>query len=159
MSFGSKQVYTISQAFEKATRYCAMQDRCQQEVLSKLRKWGMNAEESGEVLALLITENYVNDERFARAYVRGKFNQNDWGRMKIVQGLKAKGISESCIALALTELDAMPYKEKLTRLAERKWKAEAKETEKKQTEKTARYLLSRGFESDIVWNIIKRLKA
>ncbi len=159
MSFKGKQVYTISQAFERATRYCALQDRCQQEVLAKLKLWGMDAHESGEVLSLLISENYVSDERFARAYVRGKFNQNAWGRLKIVQGLKAKGISQSCINLGLAELDSLPYEEKLNHLAKYKWQAEKNEKETKRTEKTARYLLSRGFESEKVWNIIKRLKA
>lgn len=158
MTFKSGKVYTISQAFEKAAKYCAIQDRCQSELKTKLLSWGLNTHEADEVLVILISEGYVNDERFAKSYVRGKFNQSKWGKIKIENGLKAKQISSYCIQIAIQEIEETRYLYTLKELSFKKWKLESALPIKKRVEKTARFLISRGFESHLVWDEINKLK-
>ena len=84
-------------AIEKMKAYCAYQERCQQEVYEKLRKLSIYGNEADDILMELISENFLNEERYAEAYASGKFRIKSWGRVKIKQGLKAKNISEFCI--------------------------------------------------------------
>jgi regulatory protein len=158
MTFKKQQtVYTVAQAIDKAARYCALQDRCQHDVRNKMMQWGLNHTEADEALVWLITEGFVNDERFTRAFVIGKLRQNGWGRAKIVQGLKAKNISEQCIQLGFKEINEEEYEQTLEKQALKKWDLLKGDIHTK-VQKTARFLLSRGFESDLVWDIVNKLK-
>jgi len=152
-----KTVYTIAQALDRASKYCALEDRCQFDVRNKLIYWGLNEQEADEALVWLITEGFVNDERFARAFVRGKFKQNGWGKTKIAQALKAKEISDPCIQLGLSEVNQTEYIELLNTLASKKWNQLSDDRFKK-VQKTVRFLLSRGFESALVWEVTNNLK-
>jgi regulatory protein len=93
----SKKIIDEQAAYAKAEHYCAYQERSQQEVRDKLYEWDLKPAEVENIIIRLIENNYVNEERFAKAYVRGKFNQKGWGRIKIKQGLKQKRVPDGLI--------------------------------------------------------------
>jgi regulatory protein len=144
-------IYTIKEGKSRGAKYCATQDRTQQQVRDKLYDWGLYGYEVEEVIAWLISEDFINEERFAQSYVRGHFNLKKWGRIKIKQGLEQKKISDYCIKVGMKEIDVEDYDHTIYQLVEKKWHS-LKETNlyiKKQ--KTVRYLLQKGFEADLVW--------
>jgi len=149
-----KKRFTKAQARLKAESFCAYQERCQQEMRDKLYFWGLHREEVEEVIADLITDNFLNEERFAMAYVSGKFNMKGWGKIKIKQGLKQKMISPRLIDDALRHLDAEGYYEKLTLLLEKK-AALLKETDAyKRKNKLAQYAMGKGYENDLIFDVL-----
>lgn len=143
---------TFKEAKIKAAAYCAYQERTQQEVRSKLYDIGLYGDEIEELIAELISENFINEERFAKAYAGGKFRMNHWGRLKIQAGLQAKGLSKRCIETGLGEIDDEAYEEKIDVLI-RKKAATIKEADEIKTKyKIANYLINKGFEPPITWN-------
>lgn len=105
MAFGRTKTYTLDAARAAIQRYCAYQERCQSEVAERLRSMGVLPEAQADLVAELMADGYLSEERFARAYARGKFRIKGWGPRKIAQGLQAKRVSSACIALGLAELD------------------------------------------------------
>ncbi len=152
------QVYTVSQAIEKAKKYCAYQERCQSEVRQKLRAFNITSEEREEVLMNLIQENYLNEERFSQAYARGKFRIKHWGRKKIVMALKQKDISEYCIKKGMVEIDELEYKKVLHELIDKTFDKNRGIQNYQRIAKTAQYVIGRGFESNLVWEQLKTYK-
>ena len=142
---------TKSVAIPKIKHYCAYQERCHADVKEKLYGFGLNKTEVDELLAMMIEENYLNEERFAIHYAGGKFRMNQWGRIKIKQGLKQRQVSDYCIKKAMKEIDEDEYIKTLDKLAGLKWntlKGEKNIFIKKR--KLQDFLLQRGFESDLV---------
>ena len=136
--------------------YCAYQERCHSEAKQKLYELGFRGEEVEEALAELISEGFLNEERYARSYARGKFNFNHWGKKKIIQSLKQKQVSEYCIKRGLLEIDDEKYKEMILLLGERKLrelKSEKLSYIRKQ--KVQRYLIQKGFEYDLIAEVLK----
>lgn len=143
----------IAQA--KAEHYCAYQDRSQQEVRDKLYEWGVYPSVIEQIITQLIGDNFLNEERFAKAYAQGKFNQKRWGRIKIKQGLKLKRVSDKLINKALQSLDGDDYLKTLGQILEKK-AAQLQEREPyKRRYKLQQYAMSRGFESDLVIDVLK----
>lgn len=142
-------LYTVTAALEKMKKYCAFQDRCIQEVRLKLASEGFKGEQAEFVIAELISEGFINEERFARSFARGKFRINQWGRVKIEAGLKAKGISAACIRLGMSEIRDEEYASMLKRIAA-KLKPAGKVGPKERRLWVQR-LMSRGFEPDKVY--------
>ncbi|MBK8956685.1 MAG: RecX family transcriptional regulator [Saprospiraceae bacterium] len=132
----------------KLRHYCAYQDRSQQEVEQKLFKLGANEQQSGEVILHLIQEGFLNEERFAKSYARGKFRMQQWGRMKIINGLRSKNVSEPLIQIALKEIDEEEYLKTLEHLI-RKFYGKSEDVQK-----TKQNLLARGFEYELVLSVI-----
>ncbi len=165
MDFEKKKIkLTPTQARKKLEWYCAYQERCHSEVKEKLYGYGLFPNEVDQIVAYLITENFLNEERFAEAYASGKFRIKNWGKNKIKQGLKQRHISDYCIKKALNSIDGDEYYEVLKKVAEKKSKSlkEVKGLSKSQKEyqkkmKLIQYLLSRGFESDLVSEVVKEL--
>jgi len=145
------------QAKAKAAKYCAYQERTQQEVRNKLYQYGLYREAVEEVLSELISDGFVNEERYAQAYCRGKFSQNRWGRIKIEMGLKQKGISSYCIRKGMKEIDENDYQQQLEELCARKWQSLEGEDSFARKNKTARYLMGKGYETALVWKTIERM--
>lgn len=135
-------------------RYCAYQERCHSEVRSKLLEIGMRGTDLEEVIAMLIQDGFLNEERFARVYARSKFRQVQWGRVKIEQALKQKRVSDYCIRKAMEEIDENEYNQLLQSLADKKW-GTLKGNAYVKRNKTAEYLIRRGFESGLVWQVLK----
>jgi len=154
----SDQVYTISQATDKAKKYCAYQERCQLEVRQKLKDFHLTSDEREEVIMNLIQENYLNEERFSQAYARGKFRIKHWGKKKIVMALKQKDISEYCINKGLNEIDELEYEKVLHDLIEKTFVKNRGVQNYQRIAKTAQYVIGRGFEANLVWEQLKTYK-
>jgi regulatory protein len=150
-----KQPLTPKEAKLKAADYCAYQERSQQQVRDKLYDYGLHREEVDEVLSELIVDGFVNEERFAKAYVGGKFRMNKWGKVKITQGLKQHKISEYCIKQGLNEIDDEDYENTLIELLNKKAPSIKFSNDYERNTKLARFAISRGFEQTLVWEVIK----
>jgi len=148
------RVYTEKQALIKAESYCAYQERCQQELRDKLYSWGLHEIQVENVIADLIASNFINEERFAKAYAGGKFRIKKWGRVKISIELKRRKISAYCIKKGLAEIEQEEYIKTLQKVAEVKIKATKERDSKKKKYKVMNYLLSRGFENDLVVEVV-----
>lgn len=139
-------------------RYCQYQERCHAEVRNKLYELGCKTPEVEEVIASLIENNLLNEERFAKAYARGKFRMKHWGKQKIIQQLKLKKVSDYCIKKGLSEIDEDEYERVCLTIAEKKW--QELKTVRNQRLKSARlyrYLLQKGFESNRITSAINEL--
>lgn len=148
---------TPSQALEKLRHFCAYQERCHAEVSDKLRQLGLWGPDADEILATLINENYLNEERFARSFARGKFRMKNWGRKKITQALNLKKISPYCIRQGLSEIPEDAYRQTLKKLARDKYEALRKEQYLKRRYKTIQYLIAKGYEPDLVREVLDDL--
>lgn len=145
-----------AEALTKLQRYCAYQDRCHKEVRSKLLDLGIYGDTLEEIMAELVTENFLNEERFARSFVRGKFRIKNWGRIRILQELRTRHISDYCTRKGLEEIDPEDYEQALINLLQQKYDALHSEKDVfKRKHKTAQYAIRRGFESQLVWQTLK----
>jgi len=146
-----KKYLTKEQALQKLKHYCGYQERSHAEVKEKLYSLGVWKKDHDEIIATLIEENYLNEERFATAFVRGKFRMKQWGRVKIKYELKQKQVSEYNIKKALKEIDDTTYSDTLKKLYEERWESLKGEKNRfiKMT-KTRDYLLQKGYEMELV---------
>jgi regulatory protein len=150
-----KKKFTLPQALLKAQLSCAYQERCQQEMRDKLYEWGLFPEAVESIIANLITDNYLNEERFAKAFAGGKFRIKKWGRVKIKIELKRRKISDYCIRKAMQEIDDKEYLKTLSAVIQKKLKENPKGKIQARNYKAAQYAISRGFEGDLVWDILR----
>ena len=152
-----KKYLTQAEALLKLQHYCAYQDRCHSEVRSKLLDLGVYGDTLEEVMADLITDNFLNEERFARSFVRGKFRIKKWGRIKIKQELKKRDISEPLIKIAFTEIDNSDYYSTLKYLAEKKLPLIKESDSYKKKQKLISFLHQKGYEFPIILEVIAEL--
>lgn len=141
---------------KKACSYCIYQERTQAEVREKLGTWGIFGSEAEEIIAWLITENFINEERFAKQYAGGKFRVKKWGRRKIKYELQKKGLSDYCIKSGLNEIADDDYQETLKELAHKK----REEYQERSSvlmikKKVTDYLLAKGYDLDDIIVITK----
>lgn len=151
----TKKTYTPKQALPKIAAYCAYQERTQNEVRAKLLDYGLDLNEADELIIRLTQEKMLDEERYAQSFVRGKYGLKRWGRRKIQQGLKAKGISAYCIGIGLKEIDPDQYWENLLHLLEKKLATEKERNPRVRKQKILHFLMSKGYELDLVqdaWN-------
>ena len=154
-----KKIYTYSQALQKAQKFCAYQERCQQEVRNSLFGLDLGDEIIENVIAELVTNNFLNEERFSCAFARGKFKNNQWGWVKIEVELRQRKISTYCISKAKKEIDAAAYRETIIKLATKKIKELKGDSTYQQQGKVSRYLAGKGFEADAVMPVLEELLA
>lgn len=152
-------IYTHQQtvALEKMRKYCAYQDRCHQDVRTKLLALKVYGEDLEIIMTSLITDNFLNEERFAKSFVRGKFRMKQWGRIKIKQALKAKNISDYCLRKGLEEIEEIDYLATLNILIQKKTPLIKAESPFELRKKLAAYLIRRGFETQLVWEQIRTI--
>ncbi|MGJ3234179.1 regulatory protein RecX [Marivirga sp.] len=150
-------IYTVKEGKARGAKYCSLQERSQQQVRDKLYEWGLYGDEVEEVIAWLISEDFINEERFAQSYVRGHFNLKKWGRIKIKQGLEQKKISDYCIKKGMKEIDEEDYQNTIVNLLEKKWRTIKDPNLYVKKQKAVRYLLQKGFEADLVWAEVNKL--
>jgi regulatory protein len=150
-----KKRLTPNQALIKAESTCAYQERCQQEMRDKLYEWGLHSADVENIIAKLITDNFLNEERFANAYAGGKFRIKKWGRVKIKLELKKRKISDYCIKKAMQEIDDSDYIKTLKDLIAKKSKEIKGGKDYQRKYKIAKYIASRGFEQDLIWDVLK----
>ncbi len=151
----NKQYVSREDALEKAKKYCTYQDRSHQEVWEKLKSLNQSPEMAEDLVTVLIEEGFLDEERFARSYTRGKFKHTRWGREKIRQGLKGKGVQPRLIEEALTEIDEAHYHNTLQTLLQQKLKRLSGESLFNKKNKAARYLIGKGYEQTLVWQAIE----
>lgn len=147
---------TYDEALKKLQHYCAYQDRCHSEVRTKLISIKVYGDELERIMTDLIEEDFLNEERFAQSYVRGKFRIKKWGRYKILKGLKFKRISAYCIKKGMQEIDEEEYCQTLEQLLIKRLDNDATFEE---VGKAAKFAITKGYESPLVWETIKAIKS
>ncbi len=145
-----KAQLTKEQALQKLKHYCAYQERCHSEVKEKLYNLGVWKKDHDDIIAALIEENYLNEERFAIAFAGGKWRMKQWGRVKIKYELKKKQVNEYCIRKALKQIEEEEYLSVLDSLAKEKYSALKNEQHLVRKKKTMDYLAAKGFEPELV---------
>jgi regulatory protein len=147
------EIWNRAKALQKIGKYCAYQDRCHAEVRQKLRDMGAPWEEAEEILVQLILDGFLDEERFAKAFVRGKFRNNGWGRIRIKMELKAREIGEKVVEKALkTEIDPLEYHQTALGLLRKKWQQLRDPDDFIRNRKAEAYLQQKGFEWDAIRN-------
>ena len=150
-----KKITDEKVALAKAEHYCAYQERSQQEVRDKLYEWGLWTDAVENIISQLIGSNFLNEERFAKAYAKGKFNQKGWGRIKIKQGLKFKHVPDVLIKKALQTIDASDYFNTLEQVLAKKSASLTEKDPYKRKYKLQQYALGRGYENDLIAEVLK----
>ena len=153
-----KKLFTFEEIKQKIVNYCVYQDRSHSEVEQKMKEFVLIPEAKEEILLYLIKENYLNEERFARSYTRGKFYIKKWGKNKIKQQLRLKGISDKLIAKSFSEIDDNEYLAAIKTILEKiiPTLKGLKEYQKKQ--KIIKYLLSKGYEYELILDSLEAKK-
>jgi regulatory protein len=151
-------VFSIKEAIHKIEHYCAYQERCHEEVVQKLRSMKMDADEIDTIMVHLISDNFLNEERFAQSFARGKHRIKHWGKIRIVNELKAKKITQTLINIALKEISTEEYLSTFHILADRNWESIKETNLLKKRKKFCDYLLRRGFESNLIFEKAKELE-
>ncbi|MDC6404476.1 MULTISPECIES: regulatory protein RecX [Maribacter] len=152
-----KESFTLEEATRKLEGYCAYQERCHQEVVTKLQGMGMIPLAIDTIVSHLIKENYLNEERFAKSFARGKFNIKKWGKKRIVAELKVRDISKYNIQSALNEIDDNQYLKTFEALAKKRLEQIKDKDIQKKKKKLADYLLYRGWEPNLVYDKVNEL--
>jgi len=145
-------------ALEKLRKYCAYQDRCHQEVRTKLISLKVYGDDLEEIITELIKDNFLNEERFAKSYARGKFRMKKWGRVKITQQLKLRKISAYCIKKAMEEIEEDVYRSTLFEILEKQIEKNSKHKLFIARDKAIKYAFSRGYETSLIYSIIKEIE-
>ena len=146
------QSYTVVEATKKLEHYCAYQERCHKEVILKLKSMNMIPEAIDAIVVHLLEHNFLNEERFAKTYARGKFRIKKWGKRRLTLELKKKDISKYNVNQALREIDNDEYIGVFNDLAEKKANSIKESNSFKKKKKLVDYLLYRGWESHLVYD-------
>lgn len=154
MQKGSKKL-SLDDVRKKIYHYCAYQERSHQEVKTKLYSLELSSDQIDEMISHLITDGYLNEERFAKAFAGGKFRLKNWGRIKITGALEAKGLTRNCIRIGLQEIDEGDYRNTIKSLILKKADQEEEKNIYIRREKLANYIIQKGFEPELVWEIVK----
>ena len=149
------QPLTPDQVLDKMAKYCAYQERCVKDVRDKLKTYDIAQQDRDKILEYLIDNRFVNDERFAMNFVRGKINQSGWGLNKIRFHLMQKGIAKDIIDEALGQTDEEVYRQRLVDILKVKAKTVKAANDFEKKRKLAAYALQKGFESNLVWEVLR----
>ncbi len=156
----SKKYYTYEQLLGKAMKYCARCETSEMQVVNKMIRWGALPVDREKIIKQLIEQNFVNDKRFAQAFVNDKLKFKGWGKKKITAHLLAKGVSKEIISQAIEEIDTSAYLEKAIDLALKKKKIlESEKNLQIKKVKIFRYLLQKGFDTETVYKCLAQLTA
>lgn len=148
---------TPDQVLDKMAKYCAYQERCVKDVRDKLKTFEIPEEEKTKIIDYLLDNRFVNDERFAKSFVRGKINQSGWGVNKIRFHLIQKGIDKDTIDEALGQTDEDAYRQRLIDILRMKVKTVKADSDFEKKRKLAAYAMQKGFEGSLVWEVLKNL--
>jgi len=146
----------LNNTINKLEKYCSFSERCKSDIIKKLYDWKVNKNQK-EIINHLIENNYINEKRYALLYSMGKFNSRKWGKIKISNHLKNKGIKEKDINESINEIPETKYLDALSNLIIKK-SQEIKDSDiYNKKSKIARYLFQKGYESNLIWNQIETL--
>ena len=146
---------TPDQVLDKIAKYCAYQERCVKDVRDKMKTYDISQEDREKILDYLLDNRFVNDERFAKSFVRGKINQSGWGMNKIRFHLVQKGIAKEIIDEALQQTDEEVYRQRLIDILKTKSKTVKADSDFEKKRKLAAYAMQKGFEGGLVWEVLK----
>ena len=152
-----KSSVSVAEAQKKMEYYCAYQDRCHQEIEEKLRTMHLIPEARELIILHLLQHNFLNEERFAKSYARGKFRIKKWGKQRIVRELKYRKISEYLIRTALKEIKDADYYATFHQLAEKKFESVTETNPQRKEKKLINYLQYRGWESNLIFEKVNNL--
>lgn len=147
--------FTVDEIKKKLEYYCAYQDRCHQEVEKKLKEFRLIPEARELILLHLMQHNFLNEERFAKSFARGKFRIKKWGRKRIIQELKFRNISAYNIKSALKEIEEKDYVSTIHELAITKNEMLNEKNSYIKRQKLYQYLYRKGFESNLIQEVLK----
>ncbi len=153
-----KLTYTVEEATRSMERYCVYQDRCHQEVEKKLRDMKMIPEACELILLHLMEHDFLNEERFARSFARGKFRIKQYGKRRIELELKQRDISSYNIKAGLSEISSEEYAHVLNDISRKKFESVKESNILKKRKKVADYLLRKGYESNKVYEVLRELE-
>lgn len=152
-----KPVFSVEEIKRKLEQYCVYQDRCHKEVEKKLGEYNLIPEAKEHILLHLLQYNFLNEERFAKSFARGKFRIKKWGKPRIIRELKFRDISTYNIKSALKEIDEKEYIATLYELVEKKNNAISEGNKFKRKKKLVDFLQYRGYESDLIYKVINEI--
>ena len=152
------KTYTVEEATKALEHYCAYQERCHKEVEQKLYDLNMVPEAKEQIIIHLLKYNFLNEERYAKAFVRGKFTIKKWGKQRIINELKYKNISSYNLNTALKEIDLDNYLKTLKSLAEKKWTTLKDSNIYIKKNKLIKFLISKGYESELVYSLVNDIR-
>jgi regulatory protein len=150
-----KKRLTPTEALSKIYRYCAYQERSHLEVKKRLFSYGLYSDDVDQILSKLITDGFINEERFAKAYAGGKFRVKKWGRLKIENELNSLGLSPRNITRGLKEIETDDYEKALRQVLEKKVALVNEPDAFRKRDKLAKFAIGRGYEPDLVWRLLK----
>jgi regulatory protein len=150
-------IVTPLQAQKKLEHFCAYQDRCHAEVVDKLRGFGLENKNIDEIVVYLIGQNFLNEERFAKSFARGKHRIKHWGKIRIVNELKFRGISQYNINTALKEIDPDEYLQNFDALAQRCWENLREPNLLRKKKKCLDFLFRKGYENQLIYDKLELL--
>lgn len=153
-----KKFLNLAEAKSKLEYFCAYQERCHSEVLSKLYSLGVSTAYHDEIIVHLITENYLNEERFSRSFTRGKHINNHWGKLRIVNELKQRKITDYLVKKALSELPDELYFDTFNKISQNKWSTIKGKSIQHKKQKIIGYLFRKGYESEYIYEKIRELE-
>lgn len=145
-----KKAWTYDEALNHLQKLCVIEDRCHFDLRRKLIEHKVYGDDLENILSDLITEGFLNEERYAKAFIRGKYRQKKWGRNKIRQALKQKHISEYCIKKGMKEIDLEEYYDILLEQTAKKLRTTRESNPYKLKQKVVNYLMTRGFEYELI---------
>lgn len=149
-----KKSLTFDEIKLKLVNYCVYQDRCHYEVEQKMKEFLLIPEAKDEIFLYLMKENYLNEERFTRSYIRGKFYIKHWGRNKIKMNLKQKGITEKLISKCMDEIDVDDYEKAFMKIYHDYFSKQKGMKDYQKKSKTIKHLISKGYEYDVVLDVV-----
>lgn len=150
-----KKSFTFDEIKQKLVNYCVYQDRCHYEVEQKMKEFLLIDEAKEEIMLYLLQENYLNEERFVRSYIRGKFYIKNWGKTKIKIHLKQKQVPEKLINACFDEIDENDYEKTIRKIYDDYYSKQKGLKEYQRKSKTIKYLMSRGFEYEKINDIFE----
>ena len=156
--FTPMKAANYEQLKKKMAKYCAWQERCSHDVKIKLLNLGAEKQDTEKIMKWLKDEKYINESRFAAAFARGKFNNNNWGKIRIISELRARNLDEQTIKDALNEIGENDYLKTIEELASRKWKDVKTDDLFVKKQKTAAFMVNKGYETDLVFRMLEKLE-
>ena len=149
-----KKIYTVDEIKHKIKQYCVYQDRCHKEVELKMREYNLIPEAKEMILLSLLQDNFLNEERFAKSFARGKFRIKNWGKQRIVRELKCRDISAYNIKTALKEIEENEYLNTIYRITENRNAVISESNIYKRKQKLIGFLMRKGFENELVYKVV-----
>jgi regulatory protein len=151
------KVFSVDEIKRKIEQYCVYQDRCHKEVAQKMREYNLIPEAKEMILLSLLQDNFLNEERFAKSFARGKFRIKNWGKQRIIRELKFKDISAYNIKTALKEIDEEDYTKTIYRITENRNAVISESNIYKRKQKLIGFLMRKGYENDLVYKVVNEI--